>query len=135
MPVKPDPKDGRPHRKAFPPPASSTGKRYYLFEKGCPANPMPFIACGENVALLYLGRWKQPREPGYVTGKSPPGYKSIEDALNAAADKLIRCEIEVRWSYPYPASEQEWLLPSLETEPCDVQDACKERPSALTHEP
>ena len=97
---------------AFPPPASSTGKRYYFFHKGVPADNTPFIACGESVAHAYIGSWKQPRGDGYPTGPAPRGFATMEDALNfvrGAIQNPSHGVITVRWSIPCPSLNQRSL--------------------------
>jgi hypothetical protein len=85
------------HCQVFPPVASSTGRRYYLFVRGAAEVEVPFVACGQVVALAYLGgSWNS-------RGQAPPGFASLEEAINAAAlqsNRWIgeaRGVIEVRW--------------------------------------
>ena len=74
----------------IPPEPSSSGKRYYLFLAGF--HKEAFIACGQAVALGYLGgSWV-----GHDLGCSPKGFCSLENALNAANAKGYT-EIRVCW--------------------------------------
>ena len=74
----------------IPPEPSSSGKRYYLFLAGF--HKEAFIACGQAVALRYLGgSWV-----GHDLGCAPKGFCSLENALNAANAKGYT-EIRVCW--------------------------------------
>ena len=76
----------------LPPPASSTGRMYYLLE---PRHGFaePTIAAGQSVTLGALGgHWNS-------KGLAPTGYGSLEDAVNAASAKWPdRREVRVRWA-------------------------------------
>ena len=74
----------------IPPEPSSSGKRYYLFLAGF--HKEAFIACGQAVALRYLGgSWV-----GHDLGCAPKGFCSLENALNTANAKGY-AEIRVCW--------------------------------------
>jgi hypothetical protein len=85
------------HCQDFPPVASRTGRRYYLFLRGAAGVEVPFIACGQIVAVAYLGgSWSS-------GGQRPSGFATLEEAINAAVLQSDRWNgeargvIEVRW--------------------------------------
>ena len=72
----------------LPPCASSTGKKYYCFERLRP----PCIACGQDVALALLGgSWTI-----NTYGRSPVGYDNLETAVNHMS-KGSTNSVLIRW--------------------------------------
>ena len=69
--------------KVFPPPASSSGKRYYVHHLSHQTGGrLPFVAVGSEVALHFLGgSW-------IGKGAAPKGFTDLEDACN---DLLSKC--------------------------------------------
>ncbi len=77
----------------LPPRASSTGRRYYLLVGGAAGLPGPLIACGQELALVFLGgSWL-----GH--GTAPRGFADLLDAANAAA-ALGHPGCRVYWTDP-----------------------------------
>ena len=81
--------------KVFPPPASSTGKRYYVFTLPSQLNDQrPFICCGEVLAKQYLGGTFTAR------GRAPKGFANLEEAVTCfLAASPAGSEILVRVNY------------------------------------
>ncbi len=75
-----------------PPEPSTTGRRYYAFRAR--EGEEAFIACGQSVALTYLGgSWLT-----HALGQSPKGFNTLEDAVNYCAVEWQLGRITVRWA-------------------------------------
>ena len=75
----------------FPPPASSTGKRFYSFSERHKCGPM--VVCGSELALHKLGgSW-------LGLGTAPAGFPNLEDAIAHCLEswEFKPSSVEVLW--------------------------------------
>ena len=76
---------------AFPPEASSTGKRYYSLQ---PAHGHgPLVVCGADLCKRYIGSW-------LAKGKAPKGFPDLKEAVEYSAQEHVTDAVTVTWAEP-----------------------------------